>query len=109
MVVDRRIIAVAVAGLCTFINLYAPQAILPSLAEAFAVPVARTGLTITAPLLALWGGKGVVGATYDVLATWREKALDVRGQPIDCGHALQEEAPEATLAALLPFLFETTR
>jgi haloacetate dehalogenase len=64
---------------------------------------------ITAPLLALWGGKGVVGATYDVLATWREKALNVRGQPIDCGHALQEEAPEATLAALLPFLTETTR
>ena len=64
---------------------------------------------ITAPLLALWGGRGVVGATYDVLATWREKALDVRGQAIDCGHALQEEAPAATLAALLPFLTETTR
>ena len=64
---------------------------------------------ITAPLLALWGGRGVVAATYDVLATWREKALDVRGQPIDCGHALQEEAPDATLDPLLPFLLETTR
>ena len=34
---------------------------------------------ITAPLLALWGAKGTVGQLYDVLETWREKALDVRG------------------------------
>lgn len=59
---------------------------------------------VAAPLLALWGGKGTVGALYDVLETWREKALDVRGRPLDCGHTLQEEAPEATLAALLDFL-----
>ncbi|GGF19418.1 fluoroacetate dehalogenase [Aliidongia dinghuensis] len=59
---------------------------------------------ITAPLLALWGARGTVGALYDVLATWREKAVDVRGHAIDCGHTLQEEAPEATLAALLAFL-----
>ena len=32
---------------------------------------------VTAPLLALWGAKGVVGQLYDVLATWREKAGDV--------------------------------
>ncbi len=64
---------------------------------------------VTAPLLALWGGKGTVGALYDVLETWREKALDVRGRPLDCGHTLQEEAPEATLAALLDFLGGETR
>jgi len=64
---------------------------------------------VTAPLLALWGGKGTVGALYDVLQTWREKALDVRGRPLDCGHTLQEEAPEATLAALLDFLGGETR
>jgi len=46
---------------------------------------------IEAPLLALWGGKGTVGALYDVLATWREKAVDVRGRALDCGHNLQEE------------------
>jgi haloacetate dehalogenase len=63
---------------------------------------------ITAPLLALWGDRGVVGATYDVLATWREKAQHVRGHAVDCGHALQEEAPGATLDALLPFLTETS-
>src|SRR3954467_587259 len=59
---------------------------------------------ITAPLLALWGAKGTVGQLYDVLETWREKALDVRGQALDCGHTLQEEAPEETLRELLAFL-----
>jgi len=58
---------------------------------------------IVAPLLALWGAKGVVGQLYDVLATWREKAGEVSGGAFDCGHLLPEEAPEQTLAALLTF------
>ncbi len=59
---------------------------------------------IAAPLLVLWGSMGTVGTLWDVLATWREKALDVRGQAIACGHSPQEEAPEALLAALENFL-----
>ena len=59
---------------------------------------------IVAPLLALWGAKGTVGALYDVLETWRDKAVDVQGHAISCGHTLQEEAPEETLSALLSFL-----
>jgi haloacetate dehalogenase len=59
---------------------------------------------ITAPLLALWGGRGTVGKLYDVLATWREKALDVSGRALDCGHSPQEERPEDTLGELLAFL-----
>ena len=59
---------------------------------------------IEAPLLALWGAKGTVGALYDVLETWREKARDVRGRALDCGHTLQEEAPEGVLRELLDFL-----
>ena len=46
----------------------------------------------------------MVGQLYDVLATWREKATDVSGRALDCGHALQEEAPEALLRELMPFL-----
>ena len=65
---------------------------------------ADAGRRVAAPLLALWGAKGVVGQLYDVLATWREKARDVSGRALDCGHALQEEAPEALLRELLPFL-----
>lgn len=59
---------------------------------------------VEAPLLALWGARGVVGALYDVLATWHEKAGHVEGQALDCGHTLQEEAPSETLAALMDFL-----
>ncbi len=59
---------------------------------------------ITAPLLALWGARGVVGALYDVLETWREKALNVTGHPIDCGHSPQEEAPAELMQALDAFL-----
>lgn len=62
---------------------------------------------IEAPLLALWGARGVVGQTYDVLATWRDKARDVRGGPIDCGHSPQEEQPTETLAALQDFFGES--
>jgi haloacetate dehalogenase len=58
---------------------------------------------IEAPLLALWGERGVVGRTYDVLATWREKARDVRGHALPTGHYLPEEAPEATADALAEF------
>lgn len=59
---------------------------------------------IEAPLLALWGSKGTVGQLYDVLATWREKAIQAEGQAMDCGHSPQEEAPEPCAAALLEFL-----
>ena len=58
---------------------------------------------VMAPLLALWGAKGTVGQLYDGLETWREKALDVRGRALDCGHTLQEEAPKETLSELLAF------
>ncbi|CAH1689077.1 Fluoroacetate dehalogenase [Hyphomicrobiales bacterium] len=59
---------------------------------------------IRVPLFALWGARGTVGRLYDVLDTWREKASDVRGRAIDCGHCPQEEAPEETLSELLTFL-----
>jgi len=56
------------------------------------------------PLLALWGEAGFVGSAYDVLATWRQVAQDVRGHGVPGGHFLPEEAPEETLKALLDFL-----
>ncbi len=59
---------------------------------------------VEAPLLAIWGGKGTVGALYDVLATWREKATHVEGRALDCGHTIQEERPDETLAELVRFL-----
>lgn len=59
---------------------------------------------IQCPVLVLWGGKGIIGRKYDVLATWRERAIDVRGRAIDCGHFLPEEAPEETYQTLQEFL-----
>ncbi|WP_208245522.1 alpha/beta hydrolase (plasmid) [Rhizobium sp. T1470] len=59
---------------------------------------------IQVPLLILWGAKGTVGALYDVLETWADKAIDVRGHAIDCGHSPQEEAPDQLLNALKSFL-----
>ena len=62
------------------------------------------GIQLTAPLLALWGSRGTIGRMFDVLGSWRAKSEgSVEGRAIDCGHFLPEEAPEATLQALLDF------
>ena len=58
---------------------------------------------IACPVLALWGGKGKVQALHDVLACWRERAADVRGRALPCGHYLAEEAPEETTTELIRF------
>lgn len=58
---------------------------------------------ISAPLLALWAARGALPAWYDVLAVWRDWCDDVRGHPIDAGHFMAEEAPDATYAALREF------
>lgn len=65
----------------------------------------QAGRKIGCPLLALWGEHSGF-AKGDRLAVWRNWASDVRGGPIECGHFLPEEAPQATLAQLLPFLAE---
>jgi haloacetate dehalogenase len=59
---------------------------------------------ITCPLLVLWGSQGIIGRKYDVLEIWRERAIDVIGKTIDCGHFLPEEAPKETYEALQKFL-----
>ena len=60
--------------------------------------------SVRAPLLAIWGAKSVVGTLYDVEATWREKANQVTGCALPCGHAIPEEAPEGLVEKLLEFL-----
>ena len=55
------------------------------------------GSKLAMPLLVLWGARGAAGKLYDVLGVWREKADNVTGGPMDCGHILQEEAPEPLL------------
>ena len=62
------------------------------------------GRKLTCPVMALWGGKGLVGRKFDVLAAWRERAEDVSGEAIDCGHFLAEELPDDTFARVRAFL-----
>lgn len=58
------------------------------------------------PLLVLWGERERGKAFYDVLGVWRERASDVRGHSLSCGHFLAEELPDETAAELLAFLGE---
>ena len=59
---------------------------------------------ISCPLLALWGARAPMHRLYDVLAAWRERASNVSGQALPCGHFLPEELPNQTLAELRAFL-----
>jgi predicted MFS family arabinose efflux permease len=68
---DRISLAAAAAGISTFLNLYTPQAVLPSIAATFGVPVAKTGLTITASLLAVALVAPFAGAISDVFGRKR--------------------------------------
>lgn len=65
---------------------------------------ADDGRKVVQPLLALWGAKGTVGTMFDVLALWRPEAASVQGHGLPCGHLIPEEAPEALLESLRPFL-----
>ena len=64
------------------------------------------GRKVECPLLALWGGRGVMERIYDVEAVWREYANDVTGKPLDAGHFLAEERPKETARELRSFLRE---
>ena len=70
---------------------------------------ADRGRKLTCPVLVLWAGNMAkrpgwqVGARLNMLDTWRERATDVRGGPIDCGHFLSEEAPDEVTNQLLGF------
>ncbi|WP_058971088.1 alpha/beta fold hydrolase [Type-D symbiont of Plautia stali] len=59
---------------------------------------------IACPLQLLWGEKGTVGQLYDVVATWQDKARDVQGSALPCGHSPQEEVPALFLNQLQGFL-----
>jgi haloacetate dehalogenase len=51
------------------------------------------------PLLALWGGKGTVGKTFNVLDLWREEVENVTGYALPSGHLIPEEVPGPVLQA----------
>ena len=71
MAVDPRKIAVAIAGFCTFLNLYSPQALLPALAREFSVGAAEISTIMTASTLAIALTAPFTGAIADVLGRKR--------------------------------------
>ena len=69
----------------------------------------QAGIKIQCPTLILWGRKGLIGKTFNVMETWRDKvATEFSGQGLLCGHFLPEEAPDATFLAMTEFLSATT-
>ena len=64
---------------------------------------ADAGQMLDIPLLVLWGATAMAGNKYDMLAAWREVAVDVSGFSVPGGHYLPEESPDETYQALLDF------
>jgi haloacetate dehalogenase len=62
-----------------------------------------SGKKIIVPTLVLWSAAHFP-QTPSLLEIWRDWANDLRGEAIDSGHYLAEEAPEAVLKALDTFL-----
>ena len=61
------------------------------------------GQQLLQPLRVLWGEHGAVGKCFDVLELWRERAAQVTGTSLPCGHYIAEEAPELLLPQALNF------
>jgi haloacetate dehalogenase len=59
---------------------------------------------IQCPLLVLWSEKGPFHRMYDVLQTWRERAVQAKGKSLPTGHFLPEQMPEQLTRELMTFL-----
>lgn len=64
------------------------------------------GRRVEAPVRVLWGAHGAVGSNFDVLALWRERAREVSGRALDCGHYIAEERPDELLEEMNAFFKE---
>ena len=68
---DLRRLAIALAGVCTFINLYATQPLLPLFAREFRASSAAVSLTVSATTLAVALVAPFIGVVADVLGRRR--------------------------------------
>jgi len=71
MISDTRRLAVGLAGLCTFINLYATQPLLPLFARDFQATEAQVSLTVSATTFAVAMVAPFVGVVADVIGRKR--------------------------------------
>lgn len=66
------------------------------------------GHQVRCPVLVLWQDRPYAAASHP-LAVWQSWAVEVRGAAIAASHMLAEEAPEAVLEQLLPFLHQVAQ
>jgi len=66
----------------------------------------QAGRKIACPTLALWGTAGIPAESDAPLKNWQAWCENVTGGPVESGHFLPEENPQATLEQLLPFLMK---
>jgi haloacetate dehalogenase len=62
------------------------------------------GRKITCPTFVLWGSEYLGRGGADPIEAWQAWCTKVSGVAVRAGHFLAEENPQATLAALIPFL-----
>lgn len=64
---------------------------------------ADLGRKIEMPMLVLWGERSHVNRSYKPMDAWRERASDVHGRMLACGHYPAEQVPDETYAELRAF------
>jgi haloacetate dehalogenase len=64
---------------------------------------ADLGRKIEMPALVLWGEKSHVHRSFKPMDAWRERAADMRGRSLPCGHYPAEQVPDETFAELSAF------
>jgi len=70
----------------------------------FEMDTADKDKKVECPLLVLWGTRSHTGRVYgNVLGVWENYALDITGGPIECGHYVNEEAPDEIYAWFVRF------
>ena len=62
------------------------------------------GTKLSCPVYTIWGQFGKMDSLFDVVDTWKEKADNVIGKSLPCGHFIPEEAPNELLSEIVPFL-----
>ncbi|TMG86374.1 MAG: alpha/beta hydrolase [Betaproteobacteria bacterium] len=55
------------------------------------------------PVLVLWGERSHVNRSYQPIEAWLERAIDVRGKMLPCGHYPAEQSPDETYQELRGF------
>ena len=55
------------------------------------------------PVLVLWGERSHVNRSYQPIEAWLERATDVRGKMLPCGHYPAEQSPDETYRELRAF------